>query len=288
VTAAEIQKEQISLARLTSFQIGGTASEFYAPGDLETFRRILHQLRIAGKTPFILGGGANTLFPDGEYTRPVIFTGKLRDLEISGNTLRAECGVRLNTLLRAALQNGLGGLEGLVGIPGTTGGAVMMNAGGSRFSFGDHVKELGLLPIDGAPLLRLRGNEVCWSYRNANVRGYVVAWVLLELWPDSLDKLRLRVQELMRLKNETQPLGLPSAGCVFRNPPGASAGRMIDSLGLKGMQQGGAKVSERHANFIGNANGSARSQDVVSLLKEVRNRVEMSFGVRLETEIVLA
>jgi UDP-N-acetylmuramate dehydrogenase len=273
---------------LTSFKIGGTASEFYAPGDLESFRNILRDLRLLGKTPFLLGGGANVLFPDGEYPRPVIFTGSLRGLEISGNTIRAECGVRLNTLLRAALERGLAGLEGLVGIPGSAGGAVMMNAGGGGFSFGDRVKELGLLPIDGGPLVRLKGNEVCWSYRDANVRGYAVAWVLLELRPANLAKLKFRVQDLMRRKRETQPLSFPSAGCVFRNPEGASAGKLIEALGLKGMQQGGARVSERHANFIVNANGSARAQDVVSLLKEVRDRVERSFGVRLETEIVLA
>lgn len=278
----------VSLARLTSFKIGGTAPEFYAPQDMDSFRSLLRKLRSLGKTPFILGGGANTLFPDGEYSRPVIFTGRLRGVEVSGNILRAECGIRLNTLLRAAIQRGLAGLEELVGIPGTAGGATMMNAGGGGFSFGDRVKELGLLPTDGGPLVRLRGSEVCWGYRSANLRGYVVAWVSLELGSESPANLRLRVAELMRRKCATQPLALPSAGCVFRNPPGHSAGKLIDQLGLKGMQQGGARVSEQHANFIVNANGRARAQEVVSLLKEVRARVESSFGVRLETEIVLA
>ena len=285
-------QEKISLARLTSFRIGGTAPEFYAPTDFESFRGLLAYLRSSGKTPFILGGGANTLFPDGEYARPVIFTGRLRGIGASGNIVRAECGTRLNTLLRRAMQRGLAGLEGLVGIPGTAGGATMMNAGGglgrSGFNFGDQVKELGLLPMDGGPLVRLRGSEVCWSYRSANLRGYVVAWLSLELASESPATLRSRVGELMRRKCVMQPLAFPSAGCIFRNPPGLSAGKLIDQLGLKGMQRGGAKVSERHANFIVNANGYARAEDVVSLLKEVRARVERSFGVRLETEIVLA
>ena len=283
-----LQQNAVSLASLTSFKIGGTAREYYEPLDLEELRELLKQLHRCGKSPFVLGGGANTLFPDGQFSRPVISTARLRGLTISENIIRAECGVGLGSLIRAAVQQGLAGLESLVGIPGTAGGAVAMNAGGSGHSFGDHVKELGLLPIDGSPLVRRRGSDINWTYRSANLGLNVVAWVALELSPGSPTDLRSRAREFMRRKSNTQPLGVPSAGCIFRNPPGLSAGKIIDQLGLKGMCCGGARVSERHANFIVNENGFAKAADVLTLLKEVRSRVERSLGIRLETEIVLA
>lgn len=278
----------VLLSSRTSFKIGGSARELHTPTDLSQFQEVLRDCHLRGQRPFILGGGANTLFPDGEYQRPVISTEKLRDLKIEGNTLRAECGVRLNTLLQAALSAGLGGLEGFVGIPGTAGGAIAMNAGGAGWSFGDRVLELGLLPFDGGPLFRVKGSDVPWRYRSSGLSDVVVVWASFALTPDSPERLKNASVQLMRKKAAEQPLRLPSAGCIFRNPEGGSAGRWIDSLGLKGLSRGGARVSERHANFIVNATGRARAADVLGLLEEVRSRVERHFGARLETEIVLA
>ncbi len=278
----------VCLAARTSFRIGGVAREFYAPASADELRSILRSLHERGVQPFLLGGGANTLFPDGEFAHPVISTENLRGLTVEGRKLRAESGVRLNVMIQTAMRAGLGGLEGLIGIPGTAGGAVCMNAGGAGWSFGDHVLELGLLPLDGGPIFCLKSSEVCWGYRTSHLKGCVVAWVTMDLTPDSPERLRERASTFMRKKVATQPLGIPSAGCVFRNPPGASAGRWIESLGLKGLSRGGAKVSERHANFIVNTTGCARATDVLMLVEDVRSRVERHFGVRLETEIVLA
>jgi UDP-N-acetylmuramate dehydrogenase len=278
----------VPLATRTSFRIGGTAKEFYAPASIEELRSLLGLLHARREAPFILGGGANTLFPDGELTRPVVSTENLHGLEVDGSRIRAECGVRLNALIQTAIRRGLGGLEGFVGIPGTAGGAVAMNAGGGGWSFGERVRELALLPLDGGPLFRCKQSDVAWSYRSANLRDVVVAWVDLELEPDNPERMRLAAKGFMRRKAATQPLRLPSAGCIFRNPSGGSAGKWIDALGLKGLSCGGAKVSERHANFIVNPRGEARAEDVLHLVEEVRSRVERSYGVRLETEIVVA
>jgi UDP-N-acetylmuramate dehydrogenase len=276
------------LAARTSFKIGGRAKELYQPESLGELQEILRALRSSARAPYILGGGANTLFPDGDYSRPVISTGRLRRLERRGETLHAECGVRLNRLLRESIEQGLGGLEGLAGIPGTAGGAVAMNAGGSGWSLGERVKRLGFLPLDGGDLVVLEGRDLPWRYRSWGLEGGVAAWVELELRPDHPERLRQATKDFLRRKARTQPLGLPSAGCVFKNPPEGSAGRWIDALGLKGLRRGGACVSEQHANFIVNAEGRARASDVLSLVDEVRSSVLRAFGVRLETEIVIA
>ncbi|MBI4604435.1 MAG: UDP-N-acetylmuramate dehydrogenase [Planctomycetes bacterium] len=282
-----ITRHGVPLARRTTLEVGGTAAELHIPESLEDLRCLLGRLHERRTAPHILGGGANTLFPDGELRRPVVSTELLRGLEARGSVVRAECGVRLNALVRAAMSLGLGGLEGLVGIPGTAGGAVVMNAGGGGWSFGDRVRELGLIPLDGGPIVRVRGADVPWRYRSAGLQGFAVAWVDLELVPCSAARLRDAARELMLRKSSTQPLGEASAGCAFKNPAGASAGRWIDELGLKGLRRGGARVSERHANFIVTDRGSASARDVLDLLEDVRGRVERAFGVRLETEIVL-
>lgn len=278
----------VPLAPRTSFRIGGVAKNFYAPSSLEELREALREIHARGERPFLLGGGANTLFPDDAYERPVISTELLRGLSIESGGLRAECGVRLNALIQSAIRSGLSGLEGFVGIPGTAGGAVMMNAGGAGWSFGDRVVELGLIPLDGGPMEQVSGADVPWRYRSVDIGARVVAWVRLALAPGDPADIRQAAVDFMIRKAKSQPLRFPSAGCIFRNPPGASAGQWIESLGLKGLTRGGARVSERHANFIVNASGSARAGDVVSLIEEVRERVHRSYAFRLQTEIVLA
>jgi UDP-N-acetylmuramate dehydrogenase len=283
---------EVSLARRTSFKIGGSAKSFHEPESPEELSRVLIRLERLGDKPFILGGGANTLFPDGEFSRPVVSTANLRGLTVEGNVIRAECGVHLNRLIQAAIRSGLAGLEGFVGIPGTVGGAVMMNAGGGGWSLGEHVREVGLIPMSGGPAFRAKGSDIDWSYRNANLKDVVVAWVELELVPSRPAHLRSLAKQYMIRKARTQPLGHASAGCIFKNPvnspDGGSAGEWIEKLGMKGLTRGGASVSECHANFIVNAAGRAQAADVLCLIEEVRARVKTAFGVRLETEIVMA
>lgn len=283
---ARTKRHGVQLSTETSFQIGGLAGEFYQPrsvGELGTLLKGLGTQR-----PFLLGGGCNTLFPDGSFGRPIVSTTSLRRVEVREGTICAEAGVRIDSLTRTAIECGLGGLENLVGIPGTVGGATVMNAGGAGWNLGDHVREIGVLGLQDGALERIGGDEVPWGYRSWNVEGRAVAWVVFDLVPVPTAELRKRARELFRGKRRSQPLGAPSAGCVFKNPPGRSAGALIDSLGLKGLRRGGAAVSERHANFIVNGEGRASCADVLALIEEVRARVEKAFHVRLETEIVVA
>jgi UDP-N-acetylmuramate dehydrogenase len=284
---AGIAPGAVSLARRTTFKIGGTARECYEPATLEELGGILERLGAEGRRPFLLGGGANTLFPDGEFLQPVVSTERLRGIEVDGRSIVAECGARLNVLIQTALRAGLAGLEGFVGIPGTAGGAVVMNAGGAGWSFGERVVELGLFPIGGGPLVRARGSDVRWAYRRAHLGGYAVAWVRLELAPGDTDRLKSSARSFMVRKARSQPLDEASAGCIFKNPEGGSAARLIDDLGLKGLRRGGAVVSRLHANFIVNPEGRATARDVRGLIDEVRSRVAGARGVFLETEIVL-
>ncbi len=275
----------MQLSELTSIKIGGSAAEFCVPQTLEEFSQVLGDLQ--GRDPFLLGGGCNTLFPDAEFSRPVISTAKLRNVEIDGTSVYAEAGVRIDLLIRQAITAGLAGLEGLVGIPGTVGGATAMNAGGHGGSFGDSLVELGLLPLDGSPLVRMNGSDVSWGYRSWNLEGYAVGWVRMELAHADEKELRGRARDYFLKKSRSQPLAQPSSGCVFKNPEGDSAGAIIERLGLKGLRHGGAIVSERHANFILNENGEASASDVLTLIQQVRERVHAECGIWLETEIVM-
>jgi UDP-N-acetylmuramate dehydrogenase len=271
---------------MTSFGIGGVASELYEPQSLSEFQEVLE--RLAGREPFILGRGCNTLFPDSSFTRPVVAMHRLCSLSLDGATLRAEAGVRTDVLLRTALRAGLGGLEPLVGIPGTVGGATVMNAGGGGWSVAERVVELGLVPECGGNVVRVSGREIPWGYRSWNLHRFHVAWVRFGLDSATPARLRARIADLARRKNSTQPMSERSAGCIFKNPPGCSAGALIDRLGFKGRRSGGAEVSERHANFIINRDGTAQAADVLRLIDEIRRRVFEAFHIRLETEVVIA
>ncbi len=281
------RRSGVVLASRTSFEIGGEAREFYipeTPGDLQEI--CLHLAR-EGRRPHVLGGGCNTLFPDEPLERPVISLERMRSLSVEGSRIRAGAGVRMDVLIRTSIEAGLGGLECFVGIPGTAGGAVWMNAGGGGRSFGDRVARIEALEIASGRALAIDGREVRWDYRSSHLEGLVITSVELLLEAEETATLRGRARDSLRKKAAIQPLSSLSAGCVFKNPREGSAGDLIDRAGLKGTREGGAVVSERHANFILNQSGQARARDVILLLERVRREVMELFGVRLETELVI-
>jgi len=277
----------VVLSSRTSFEIGGEASEFYLPQDLEELGEICQRFREERRVPHVLGGGCNTLFPDEPFQRPVISTERLRRVSVSQSCLRAEAGVRMDVLIRIAIESGLGGLEFFVGIPGTAGGAAAMNAGGSGHFFGDRVVRVEGLDLSSGEHYAIRGSEVAWDYRTAHLDGFLVAQVELELEREDVLTLRQRARDILKKKAALQPLSSASAGCIFRNPSAGAAAAFIEKAGLKGMREGGAVVSHHHANFILNENGRASARDVVTLLERVRALVQEKFGVWLETEIVI-
>ena len=276
----------VRLADRTSFEIGGEAAELYAPANIEELREVLLALAEDGREPHVLGGGCNTLFPDGAFQRPIISTERLRGIAVEGNLLFAGAGARMEVLIRSAIEAGLGGLEVFVGIPGTAGGAVAMNAGGGGHSFGERVLRLGAFRIATGERVVLEGRQVAWGYRTARLDGLVVTDLELALDPAPVRDLRRRAREILRRKASVQPLSSLSAGCIFKNPPGGSAGLLIDRAGLKGAREGAAVVSPRHANFIVNEGGQATAREVLALAARVMAGVRDAFGVRLEMEIV--
>jgi UDP-N-acetylmuramate dehydrogenase len=206
---------------------------------------------------------------------------------VLGDTLRAGAGAALPGLIRLAERHGLAGLEAFAGIPGTVGGAVAGNAGGppNTPAVGDLCARVRLLEPDGH-VAWYDQDRLALRYRHADLRGAVILQVELQLRGGDPDQLRSARQTATRKKASTQPLDARSAGCFFRNPPGESAGRLIDGLGLEGLRRGGASVSTIHANFLVN-DGDATPDDVIDLAQEIRRRVHDAKGIELEPEVRL-
>ncbi len=273
------------LAPLTWFRLGGPARYLVSPRDARELAR-LRLIALEERVPFhVLGRGANVLVCDEGVPGIVVrlHAGAFSQMRFDGVAVIAGAGVDLMRLSPACCERGMGGLEGLAGIPSSVGGAVKMNAGGRFGEFGDVVRRVTVLTRDGVVEVRDR-DELGFAYRRSNLHGAIVLSVELELIRDDPKKLRKRYHEVWARKQASQPLARNSAGCIFRNPPGFSAGALIDQAGLKGRSRGGARVSRRHANFIVTDAG-ARVADVLRLVDDVRDRVRELFDIELELEV---
>lgn len=275
------------LAAHTTLRIGGPAEWFYEPQRPEDLASLLSRLAREGIPCRLLGGGANTLAPDGGVRGAVLHTGALRRVFREGDGLRAWAGATLPQLVRTAADAGLSGLEPLIGVPGQLGGALAMNAGSADWGIWDEIAEATVWdPAQGGEVRLLRRAEHQPAYRDGRLGRWVVLEALLRLRPAAPRVIRAAQEELLRRKNATQPVTLASAGCAFKNPPGDSAGRLVDAAGLKGTRCGGAEISERHANFVVNR-GGASAADVRALIERAEREVAERFGVRLERELVI-
>src|SRR5881396_1525586 len=276
-----------ALADMTSLAIGG-ATDLLRLKRHETIPAVLHLLEEHGIPHRFLGGGSNLLVGDGELLWVVLqLVGQDPEVVLDGNFASVDAAADLGRTVTFCAKNNLGGMEGLIGVPGTVGGALRMNAGAYGMQIGSYVREVKLYRAASRKIEVLRGDQISFEYRHTSFApDDMMLAVILEL-PSKLFKVIL---EGIRICNEkrrsSQPLGQKSAGCIFKNPPGASAGRMIDQLGLKGLSVGDAQVSGRHANFFVNA-GHASSKDMLALIADVRERVQKSFGVNLENEVVV-
>lgn len=279
------------LSTHTSFKIGGSADIWVEPKNYRDLSNILAYAR-SSKTPvFIMGNGSNILASDKGYEGIVISLADdfFKNINIKGRRVHVGAGYSLSKLVRISCENGLGGLESLVGIPGTVGGAIYMNAGGSTNpvfkNIGDLVRSLKVMDFKGR-MKTLPSKELKFGYRSSNLTSYVILEAALKL--DSSDKCTLtsRCSQFLRMKSEKQTLDMPSAGCVFKNPSGSqfTCGQMIDMLGLKGKRIGGAEVSGKHANFIVNK-GGATCGDVLGMIKLIKGKVKSNYGIDLELEI---
>lgn len=281
-----------SLARHTTFRVGGSARCLVRPETEAGLIELTARARLHGIPYVVLGGGSNVLAPDDlldmmviELTRCCSEINRLDRQDGDGVEVVVGAGVRSRRLLRFCMEERLGGMEFLVGIPATVGGALVMNAGTGEGSMADLLRWIEVMDGRGAKR-RLDRKDLSPAYRSMGLsRDWIVlrgGFVLSSL--QSGDACRRTLALTMRRRKQTQPLGLPSAGCVFKNPSGISAGFLIDRAGLKGFRIGGAEVSEKHANWIVNR-GNARARDILDLIEHIEKLVLKEFGVCLEREI---
>ena len=274
-----------SLAGHTWLKLGGKADRFYVPRSREQLVSLV-QACVAADIPVrILGGGSNLLVSDSGVRGAVIRVADplLSDVSVNENVMTAGGGALLSRVVTESVRSGLAGLETLVGIPGTVGGAVVGNAGGRHGDIGDFVRKVEVVTHAGE-ITERSGDELTFGYRSSSVNDLLVLSVELELRPDDSDELPARMKKIWIMKRATQPLADQSAGCIFRNPRGLSAGALIEQCGLKDLNVGGARISDRHANFVVTESG-ASSADVESLIAKVQTAVTEKFGVTLEREI---
>lgn len=273
------------LSEYTSFRIGGPADVLVEPADVEDVIRLVKQTHEQKLSLFVLGG-TNLLVRDKGIRGVVVSLAKLRAIkEESGSVLYAEGGVGMPTLIGHAIHRSLAGLEWAAGIPGTVAGCVVMNAGTRLGEMKDSVKAVRVVLTNGE-VLDCPAESISFEYRRASLPVGIVVGVWLQMRPGVRSDIEKIVKDYLRSRRETQPLTLPSAGCVFKNPANDSAGRVVEAAGLKGLSVGDAYVSTKHANFIVNQ-GQASATDVLALIRKIRAQVARKTGVKLELELKL-
>jgi len=269
----------------TWFQLGGPAEYFAEPNDLNQLREVFRRARQEGMALRVLGRGSNLLVRD-EGVRGVVIhlsADAFRTIEVEGTAITAGAGARLGRVVTTAVRAGLAGLEELVAIPGSLGGALRQNAGTQGSDIGQWTVQVTALN-DACEVVHREREELVFGYRQSSLDEPVLLSARLELEEEDPVPLAKRLQKQWIIRKARQPMGHQSAGCVFKNPPGMHAGQLIDQAGLKGTRIGGAVVSERHANFI-LAEPECTAQDVLRLIDLVRDQVEQRMEVVLEQEI---
>ena len=276
-----------SLAELTSLAIGGT-TDLLRIRDHESIPGLLSLLDYHGVPHRFLGGGSNLLVGDGELPWIVLqLASPDPDVVLEGNFAQVDAAADLGRMVTYCAKHDLGGMEGLIGVPGTVGGALRMNAGAYGMQIGSYVREVKVYRAATRRIEILRGEQISFEYRHTSFApDDMMLAVKLELPSKPYKEILQGIRICNEKRRSSQPLGQKSAGCIFKNPPGASAGRMIDELGLKGLSVGDARVSDRHANFFVNA-GKASAKDMLALISNVRERVRSAFSVELEHEVVI-
>jgi UDP-N-acetylmuramate dehydrogenase len=274
------------LARYTTMGLGGPADLLVRPASVSEMVKVLALAREADLPVRVIGAGSNLLIDDSGVRGVVIATGALDEVHFpSEGIVEAGAGVHFPTLVRQTASRGLRGLEAGVGIPGSLGGIITMNAGAYQFSIGPLVGEVEAVS-PGRGRVVLHGKEIDFRYRASSFgANLIVARAKISLTPDDPLAIKRDINQHMRFRKETQPVGIKSAGCIFKNPAGDSAGRLIDRAGLKGFRVGGARVSEVHANFIVHE-GKASTRDVLALIDAVREKVLRETSILLETEVM--
>ena len=283
----DVVRFKVPMKRHTSLRVGGPADALVTPTHRGELSRALAVCAAHAIPATVLGGGFNTLVLDGGVDGVVLLLRRLRDLELRDDgRIRASCGVSHASLTRLCIEQGRSGLEFGAGIPGTVGGWVAMNAGTREREVQDAIVEIEVMRADGSDVLVVPRDQLAFEYRALRglEPGGVVLAATFETTASTSEAVQAEVDRMLAARRGSQPLDVPSCGSVFKNPPGDHAGRLIDTVGMKGATAGDAQISPVHANFIANL-GSATAADLLELIERARNSVQTATGIELETEV---
>jgi UDP-N-acetylmuramate dehydrogenase len=275
----------VELNRYTTWGIGGKADMIIMPSSISDLKIALHELSKYNLPRFVLGNGSNVLFSDKGFRGAVFILGAgFKHIAIDGSTVTAGAGVMLHYLAQKTAAAGLSGLEELAGIPGTVGGAAFSNAGAHGRSFLSMCNAIHGLDSSAKEVTL---TSIHSGYRSSGLHDdFVITDINLKMTISSPSEIHELTTKYLEKRRSTQPLSEASAGCTFKNPDKRGAGRLIDTLGLKGFQKGQAMISGKHANFIINT-GRAKASDIVGLIEHVRLKVWDAYGVKLELEVCI-
>jgi UDP-N-acetylmuramate dehydrogenase len=273
------------LSRHTSLRLGGPARYFAEPRNYAELKLLLSEAKRDNIPILIIGSGSNILVSDSGVNAFVIrlARGDFSKIAYSGKSVHSGCGVRINRLLNFFVKSGLTGLEFLSGIPGTVGGALAMNAGAWSRAIGDKLLDVTVMDYSGK-VKTLSGNKIKFGYRSSPLSKFIILEGTFKVSPARRSLVRAEIKGYLEKRKITQDLSRPSAGCIFKNPQGLSAGKLIDACGLKGKICGGARISDKHANFILNAD-KAKARDILRLIKLIQDKVRAEYGIKLEPEV---
>lgn len=279
-------QEQEPMSRHTTFRLGGNADYLVDAKNADEVKALIDLCKRENVPFYVIGNGSNLLVGDKGYRGVIIRIFKhMNEVWVKENVVYAQAGALLSKIANAALAESLTGFEFAAGIPGTLGGAVVMNAG----AYGGELKDVlqwAEVVTDDGEILRLSVEELELGYRTSIIvkKGYVVLGGAIQLQKSDKDKIKAQMDDLKERRITKQPLEYPSAGSTFKRPEGYFAGKLIQDAGLQGFQVGGAQVSEKHCGFVINKE-NATAADVLSLIEQVSEQVEAEFGVRLEPEV---
>lgn len=274
------------MSRHTTFRVGGPADFFVTPKAKEEVRDVIRICKEAGMPYYIIGNGSNLLVSDAGYRGVIVQIYKeMNEVKVEGDLVRAQAGALLSGIAAKALGAELSGFEFASGIPGTIGGACVMNAGAYGGEMKDVLESVTVLTGEGK-IIELGRNELELGYRTSVIakKGYIVLGAVLKLERGDGEKIKTYMDELKEKRVTKQPLEYPSAGSTFKRPEGYFAGKLIEDAGLRGFQVGGAQVSEKHCGFVINRD-HATAADIMELMRQVQIRVKENSGVNLEPEV---
>lgn len=276
-------KENYPLKKLTSFKIGGEAKKIYFPKNQQEFIYLLKTI----KNPLVFGNWSNVLISSKGINQEIISTSKLINVEFKGTKLTVDCGVKGPLLSQEALKKSLSGFEFMISFPGTIGGNIYMNASAHAQSISDCLVSVCAFDTDLNEVVLLEKNKLEFGYRTSifQTKPYIILSAEFELKKESKEEIEALMNRNLEFRKTHQPsLATPNAGSIFKNPQNDSAGRLLDKAGVKGLNVGGAKIWENHANFIVNEN-DATSQDVLELMLKMFNLVKEKYTISLAPEV---